>query len=144
MSSKSLDYFNIKKKYLKFLKKKEITGKPMIDKVRKLNEFYLPLSKWIYSTYKKDNKTKIIGLSGGQGAGKSTITDILRFILKKKYGLELCVFSIDDFYKTLKERKKMSKNLSKLFLTRGVPGTHDTTLLLNLSLIHICRCRRRG
>ena len=86
MSSKSLDYFNIKKKYLKFLKKKEITGKPIIDKVRKLNEFYLPLSKWICSTYKQDNKIKIIGLSGGQGTGKSTITGILKFILKEKYG----------------------------------------------------------
>ena len=41
--------------------------------------------------FKKDNKTKVIGLSGGQGAGKSTITDILKFILKK-FGLELCIF----------------------------------------------------
>ena len=37
--------------------------------------------------------------------------------------------SIDDFYKTLKERKKMSINVNKLFLTRGVPGTHDTKFL---------------
>ena len=49
---------------------------------------------------KKDFETKIIGLSGGQGAGKSTITGILKLILKKKYDLNLCVFSIDDFYKT--------------------------------------------
>ena len=100
MNLKSFDYSSIKKTYLEFLKKKEVAGKPIIDKVGKLNRFYLPLSKWIYSTYKKDNKTKIIGLSGGQGAGKSTITGILKLILKKKYGLELCVFSIDDFYKT--------------------------------------------
>jgi Predicted kinase len=68
-------------------------------------------------------------LSGGQGAGKSTITGILKFILKKKYGLELCVFSIDDFYKTKAERNKMSKNIHPLFLTRGVPGTHDVNLI---------------
>ena len=109
MNSKNSSYLDIKKPYLKFLKKKEVTGKLIIDKVGKLNTFYLPLSEWIYSTYKKDNKTKIIGLSGGQGAGKSTITVILKFILKKKYGLNLCVFSIDDFYKTKLERKKMSK-----------------------------------
>ena len=48
----------------------------------------------------KDKKTKIIGLSGGQGAGKSTITGILKFIFKRKYNLDLCVFSIDDFYNT--------------------------------------------
>ena len=74
----------IKSDYLKFLKKLEVAGKPIIDKVGKLNKFYLPLSEWLYSIYKKDKKIKIIGLSGGQGAGKSTITEILKFILKKK------------------------------------------------------------
>tara|TARA_Y100000816_G_scaffold276153_1_gene245053 strand:- start:267 stop:1187 length:921 start_codon:yes stop_codon:yes gene_type:complete len=129
MNLKSPHYLNIKKSYLKFLRKKEKVGKPIIDKVGKLNTFYLPLSKWIYSSFKKDNKTKVIGLSGGQGAGKSTITDILKFILKKKFGLELCVFSIDDFYKTKKERKHMSEDIHPLFLTRGVPGTHDVNLI---------------
>ena len=129
MNFKSSDYSYIKKIYLKFLKKKEISGKPLVDKVGKLNTFYLPLSEWIYSIYKKDNKIKIIGLSGGQGAGKSTITGILKLILKKKYGLELCIFSIDDFYKTKSERKKMSKKVHPLFLTRGVPGTHDVNLI---------------
>ena len=129
MNLKSFDYSNIKKIYLRFLKKKEVAGKPIVDKVGKLNTFYLPLSEWIYSTYKKDNKIKIIGLSGGQGAGKSTITGILKFILKARYGLELCIFSIDDFYKTKVERKKMSKNVHPLFLTRGVPETHDVSLI---------------
>ena len=82
-----------KSDYLKYLKKQEVTGKPIIDKLGKLNKFYLPLSEWIYSIYNKDRKTKIIGISGGQGAGKSTITGILKLILKKKYGLNLCVFS---------------------------------------------------
>ena len=119
----------IKSDYLNFLKKREVAGKPIVDKIGKLNKFYLPLSKWLYSIYKKDKKIKIIGLSGGQGAGKSTITGILKFILKRKYGLDLCVFSIDDFYKTKAERKKMSKKVHPLFLTRGVPGTHDVNLI---------------
>ena len=68
-------------------------------------------------------------MSGGQGAGKSTITKILKFILQFNYGLELCVLSIDDFYKTRKERLKMSKRNHKLFMTRGVPGTHDINLI---------------
>ena len=100
-----------------------------INKIGKLNKFYLPLSEWIYSIYSKDYKTKIIGLSGGQGAGKSTITGILKLILKKKYGLNICVFSIDDFYKTKNERLRMSKKKHPLFITRGVPGTHDIVLL---------------
>jgi len=119
----------IKSDYLKFLKKQEVVGKPIVDKIGKLNKFYLPLSEWLYSIYKEDKKIKIIGLSGGQGAGKSTITGILKFILKRKYGLNLCVFSIDDFYKTKAERKKMSKKVHPLFLTRGVPGTHDLNLI---------------
>ena len=122
----------IKSDYLKFLKRYETSGKPIIDKVGKLNKFYLPLSEWIYSVYIKDRKIKIIGLSGGQGSGKSTITGILKFILKKKYGLNLCIFSIDDFYKTKSERKKMSEKDHPLFLTRGVPGTHDIQLLNNI------------
>ena len=129
MNLKSSDYLNIKNSYLKFVKVKEVKGKPIIDKIGKLNKFYLPLSKWIYIAYKKDSKTKIIGLSGGQGSGKSTITEILKFILKKRYGLDLCIFSIDDFYKTKVERKKMSKKIHPLFLTRGVPGTHDVKLI---------------
>ena len=118
-----------KSDYLKYLKKQEVYGKPIVDKIGKLNKFYLPLSEWIYSIYSKDFKTKIIGLSGGQGAGKSTITGILKLILKKKYGLNICVFSIDDFYKTKNERLRMSKKKHPLFITRGVPGTHDIALL---------------
>ena len=91
----------------------------------KLKTFYLPLSKWIYSVYQKDKKTKIIGLSGGQGAGKSTITSILKLIFKKKYGLDLCVFSIDDFYKTKAERIKMSKKIHPLFATAGVQTNRE-------------------
>ena len=111
MTTKSTNDLYVKKEYLNFLKNKELKNKPIIDKIGKLNKFYLPLSTWIYSLYKKDEKTKVIGLSGGQGAGKSTVTEILKFILKKKYGLELCVFSIDDFYKTKTQRIKMSKNI---------------------------------
>ena len=77
----------------------------------------------------KKKKTKVIGLTGGQGTGKSTISNILKIILKEAYNLETVIFSIDDFYKTLQERKKMSKKISNLFLTRGVPGTHDTKML---------------
>ena len=60
-----------KSDYLKYLKKQEVSGKPIVDKIGKLNKFYLPLSEWIYSVYSKDFETKIIGLSGGQGTGKT-------------------------------------------------------------------------
>ena len=129
MEDKSYNYQQVKKKYLKFLSSQEVTSEPFRDKLGQLKKFYLPICKLIKDEYIKEKKTKLIGLAGGQGTGKSTISNILKIILKEAYNLETVIFSIDDFYKTLEERKKMSKKISKLFLTRGVPGTHDTNML---------------
>ena len=129
MEDKSLNYQKIKKRYLKFLNSQEVSSEPFRDKLGQLNRFYLPISKMIKDEYEKKKKTKIIGLTGGQGTGKSTISIILKIILKEAYNLETVIFSIDDFYKTLNEREIMSKKISDLFLTRGVPGTHDTKML---------------
>ena len=130
MEDKLLNYQKVKKKYLKFLSSQEATSEPFRDKLGQLKNFYLPISKMISKDYLEKQKTKVIGLTGGQGTGKSTISNILKIILKEGYKLETVIFSIDDFYKTLNERKKMSKKISPLFLTRGVPGTHDTEKLL--------------
>ena len=74
----------------------------------------------------------LLGLSGGQGSGKSTISQILKIILNYYFNLNVVCFSIDDFYKTAYERKKMSKLIHPLFSTRGVPGTHDCKMLYNV------------
>ena len=130
MEDNHFNYQKVKKKYFKFLSSQEVMSEPFRDKLKQLNKFYLPLSKMIRNEYTKKQKTKVIGLTGGQGAGKSTISKILKIILKEAYKLETVIFSIDDFYKTLNERKEMSKKINSLFLTRGVPGTHDTKMLL--------------
>ena len=119
----------VEKKYLSFLSTQEIRSKPFHNKIGQLNSFYLPICEKIYRNYKKNKKTKIIGLAGGQGAGKSTITEVLKLILEIKYNLSVVCFSIDDFYKTLSERTSLAKKVNKLFKTRGVPGTHDTNLI---------------
>ena len=129
MGDKFLTYQKVKKNYLKFLYLQEVTSEPFRDKIGQLNKFYLPISKMIKDEFKKNKKTRVIGLTGGQGTGKSTISNILKIVLKDVYNLKTVIFSIDDFYKTLQERKKMSKKISDLFLTRGVPGTHDTKML---------------
>lgn len=122
----------VEKEYLRFLSTQEIKSKPFHNKIGQLNNFYLPVCEKIYRDYKKNKKIKIIGLTGGQGAGKSTITQVLKLILEIKYNLSVVCFSIDDFYKTLSERTSLAKNVNKLFKTRGVPGTHDTNLINQL------------
>ena len=119
----------LEKKYLSFLATQEVRSEPFYDKLGQLDKFYLPVCKKIYQDYKKNKKIKIIGLTGGQGAGKSTITQIIKLILEIKYNLIVVYFSIDDFYKTLPERIKLSKKFHQLFKIRGVPGTHDTNLI---------------
>ena len=127
----NLNYQKIERNYLKFLKSQEVISEPFRDKLGQLKKFYLPISNMINKEYSKDKRVKIIGITGGQGSGKSTISNILKIILKEGFNLETVIFSIDDFYKTFKERKLMAEKVSPLFLTRGVPGTHDTRMLYN-------------
>ena len=131
MQLNKLSYQKVKKKYLQFLKSQEVLSEPFRNKIGQLNNFYIPISKMIYDNYLGNERTKIIGLTGGQGSGKSTISNILKIILKEYFNLNTVIFSIDDFYKTNKERRAMSAKISPLFLTRGVPGTHDTKFLLS-------------
>ena len=129
MKETEKSFSKIKKNYLNFLNKQEVTSEPFQDKLGQLQNFYLPICNYIFKSHKLINKTIVIGLSGGQGAGKTTISNILKIILKTKFNLNVICFSIDNFYKTLKERKKELKNIHKLFITRGVPGTHDINLI---------------
>ena len=71
---------DFKKKYLKFVKKQEFTGEKFQDKQKQLKYFYLPFCKKIFEFYKFKNRPFVIGLSGGQGSGKSTISQILKII----------------------------------------------------------------
>ena len=119
----------VKKDYLKFLNKEKVFGKSKAEKITILKKFYIPMSFWIERKYKKKGKTLFLGVSGGQGSGKTTVTGILKIILKKFFKRQIHVSSIDDFYKTLEERNKMSNKIHSLFKTRGVPGTHDINLV---------------
>ena len=109
MKEKFSENIYVKHKYLNFIKSQEYPKNPFKNKVGQLKRFYIPLCKIIFNDFKKNNCTRIIGLSGSQGSGKSTISKILSIILKEKYKLNTTTLSIDDFYKTFKDRKKMSK-----------------------------------
>ena len=70
----------LEKKYLSFLATQEVRSEHFHDKLGQLNKFYLPICKKIYQDYKKNKKIRIIGITGGQGTGKSTITQIIKLI----------------------------------------------------------------
>jgi len=120
---------NVKEDYFKFLNKEKILGKSKAEKIKSLKRIYIPMSFWIDNKYKKKGKTLFLGFCGGQGSGKTTVAKILKIILKKFFKREIHVSSIDDFYKTLKDRNEMSHTIHPLFKTRGVPGTHDINLV---------------
>ena len=122
-------FLKVKKDYLRFLSKEKIFDQSTESKILSLRRTYIPISFWIEKKYKEKGKTLFLGLSGGQGSGKTTITSILKIILNKFFKRKIHVSSIDDFYKTLKDRNKMSYTTHPLFKTRGVPGTHDNNLL---------------
>ncbi len=120
---------DLKKKYLKFIRKQETTSERFHESFKQLDSFYIPLCNKLFKLYKIYNKTLLLGLSGSQGSGKSTISKILKIVLNTNFNLNVIYISIDDFYKTTIERKKMSKLIHPLFLTRGVPGTHDSKMI---------------
>ena len=129
MKETEVCFLKVKKEYLKFLKREKIFTKSNIAKLDNLKKNYIPISFWIENKYKKKGKTLFLGFSGGQGSGKTTAVKILKIILKKFFKRKVHVSSIDDFYKTLKDRNKMSYNKHPLLKTRGVPGTHDINLI---------------
>ena len=50
---------NVKKDYLKFLNKEKVFGKSKAEKIQILKKFYIPMSFWIESKYKKKGKNFI-------------------------------------------------------------------------------------
>ena len=122
-------FIKLKKNYLKFLSKEKIYNRSISTNVRNLKEIYIPIAFWINKQYLKKEKTLLLGLSASQGSGKTTVAKILKIILKYFFKRNVCVVSIDDFYKTSADRNKMAKKKHPLLKTRGVPGTHDTNLI---------------
>ena len=121
-------YQKVSKYCFKFINSQETKINKFKNKNKMLKSYLIPICFWIV---KKSNKKSplIIGLAGGQGTGKTTIASLIRLILTKYFKLKVFKISIDDFYKTRNERKKISKNIHPLLMIRGVPGTHDYKII---------------
>jgi D-glycerate 3-kinase len=131
MSLQENCFLKVKNDYLNFLNNEAIYNKSKSSKIKNLKKIYIPISFWINNKCKKKGRTLILGLSGSQGSGKTMVTGILQIILKKFFKKNIYIISIDDFYKTLRDRSRMSQQKHPLFKTRGVPGTHDINLIKN-------------
>ena len=114
----------------KYISSQETKNQKFKNKDQMIRSFLIPICFWISKKTKK-KKPLIIGLGGGQGSGKTTISSIIALILRKYFKLNIFKISIDDFYKTIKQRTLLSKNKHPLLMTRGVPGTHDIDIMLN-------------
>ena len=123
-------YRKVNNECFKFIKSQETPKEKFKNKEKMIKFFLIPISFWIAKKAKK-NKPCIVGLSGGQGSGKTTISSIISIILRKYFKLNVFTISIDDFYKTRKERFLLSKRIHPLLMTRGVPGTHDINMMLD-------------
>ena len=71
------------------------------------------------------SRPRRVGIAGGQGAGKSTLSRLLVEACERA-GLRAAVIGLDDFYRTKAERCALAAEVHPLLATRGVPGTHDT------------------
>ena len=63
------------------------------------------LSKFVLET----TNNRLFLLKGYAGTGKTTISSLIKIILTKYFKLKVFRISIDDFYKTRKERTNLSK-----------------------------------
>jgi D-glycerate 3-kinase len=73
-------------------------------------------------------KPFLLGLSGLQGCGKSTVAKAL-VEQARGHGLAAHTLSLDDVYLGRRERAHLATTVHPLLRTRGVPGTHDLALL---------------
>ena len=91
----------------------------------------IPLSAYLLNLPQK-KEPYFVGLSGGQGSGKTTLSDFIQVVLSAVSKKSVTGFSIDDIYKSPGEREKQSRKIHPLCKVRGVPGTHDVQMGLKV------------
>lgn len=97
-----------------------------------LVSFYIPFANWLSRQKTLMNGTLVVGINGAQGSGKSTLSQLTADVLQLGFKLNTVTLSIDDLYKTRQQRRRMADDIHPLFKTRGVPGTHDTQLGIDI------------
>ena len=97
-----------------------------------LRQIYLPLAATLAKTSREQESPLVVGINGAQGSGKTTLCQILQLLLESGFERRVTTLSIDDLYLTHQQRKDLAQKVHPLFITRGVPGTHDISLGLSI------------
>lgn len=73
----------------------------------------------------------VLGICGAQGSGKTTVA---KAVLQRcgERGYPAAALSLDDLYLPKAERERLAREIHPLLRTRGVPGTHDLALGLEV------------
>ncbi|RPA87498.1 putative Uridine/cytidine kinase [Ascobolus immersus RN42] len=99
----------------------------------------IPASDAALETHTTPIPPLVVGLSGIQGSGKTTLVDALASALRStphptipNQYLRVTTFSLDDFYLPHADQVKLAQSNPEnpLIQVRGQPGTHDVPLLL--------------
>lgn len=101
-----------------------VSGDALLRAIR----HYGTLVDWVVARRASLRRSVVLGICGSQGSGKSTLARILKEILVSLGDTSVAVLSLDDLYLSRAERERLARQVHPLLRTRGVPGTHDTTL----------------
>jgi D-glycerate 3-kinase len=91
-----------------------------------------PVARWIAGRHSEASRPIIVGLNGAQGSGKSTLALFLQCWLTEESGLATACLSLDHLYLGKADRQLLANSEHPLLQTRGVPGTHDVRLGMQL------------
>ncbi|WP_019677552.1 hypothetical protein [Arsukibacterium perlucidum] len=71
-----------------------------------------------------NGRLAVVGISGAQGTGKSTLASALVKLLSSQ-GMTAATVSLDDYYLSKTHRQQLAHTVHPLLAQRGVPGTHN-------------------
>ncbi len=102
------------------------------DVCKALFASYRPIFAAMDAWRRQQDGMLVVGINGSQGSGKTTLARFAERLLPGLHGWRVCVLSIDDVYLTRQDRLDLSRRVHPLLATRGVPGTHDVALGLDV------------
>jgi D-glycerate 3-kinase len=92
-----------------------------------VERLHAPLAERLVAALEAKGPPLVVGLTGPQGSGKSTIALVLERLLGAR-GLRTAILALDDLYLPKAERLRLARDVHPLLAMRGPPGTHEVAL----------------